>query len=88
VRAEKLDSVRNEIMQIRRDVRAQQREIRMLQRVDIPTASAELLLKRMRARLDDLCRERDVTALDFRQWSHSQGQFPTRRRNLHGLVRL
>jgi hypothetical protein len=59
VRAEKLDSVRNEITQIRRDVRAQQREIRMLQRADIPTASAELLLKRMRARLDDLCRERD-----------------------------
>jgi hypothetical protein len=60
VRAEKLDSVRNEITQIRRDVRAQQREIRMLQRADIPTASAELLLKRMRARLDDLCRERHV----------------------------
>ena len=59
MRAEKLDSVRNEITQIRRDVRAQQREIRMLQRADIPTASAELLLKRMRARLDDLCRERD-----------------------------
>jgi hypothetical protein len=32
----------------------------MLQRADIPTASAELLLKRMRARLDDLCRERHV----------------------------
>jgi len=30
----------------------------MLQRAGLPTASAELLLSRMRAKIDDLCRER------------------------------
>ena len=58
MRAAKLDWVRNEITRMRRDTRAQEREIRMLQRADVPTASAELLLSRMRTKLEDLCRER------------------------------
>ena len=60
MRALKLDRVRNEITRIRRDIRAQEREIRMLRRAGILTASAELLLSRMRAKLDDLTREREV----------------------------
>ena len=45
---------------MRRDIRAQEREIRMLQRAGVSTASAELLLSRIRAKLEDLCREREV----------------------------
>jgi hypothetical protein len=56
----KLDRVRNEIARMRRQIGAQEREIRMLQRANASTASAELLLSRMRAKVDDLCRERDV----------------------------
>lgn len=32
----------------------------MLQRAGVATASAEVLLTRMRAKVDDLCRERDA----------------------------
>lgn len=32
----------------------------MLQRASVPTAPAELLLVRMRAKVDDLCRERNA----------------------------
>lgn len=56
----KLHWVRNEITRMRGQIRAQEREIRMLQRAGIPTASAELLLSRMRAKVDDLCQERQV----------------------------
>jgi hypothetical protein len=43
---------------MRCQVRAQEREIRMLQRAGIPGTAAELLLFRMRAKVGDLCRER------------------------------
>jgi hypothetical protein len=56
----KLDWVRGEITRMRGQLRAQEREIRMLQRAGVPTASAELLLVRMRAKVDDLCRQRDA----------------------------
>jgi hypothetical protein len=45
---------------MRRDIRTQEREIRMLQRAGVSTASAELLLPRIRAKLKDQCREREV----------------------------
>jgi hypothetical protein len=45
---------------MRRGIRAQERKIRMLQRAGVSTASAELLLSRIRAKLEDLCREREV----------------------------
>jgi len=45
---------------MRRDIRAQEREIRMLQRAGVSTASAELLLQRIRAKHEDLCREREA----------------------------
>jgi len=56
----KLDRVRNEIARLRRAIRAQEREIALLKRAGISTASAELLLARMRAKVDDLCRERET----------------------------
>ena len=37
----------------------QRKEILQLQRAGIPTASVELLLQRMLAKIDDLCAERD-----------------------------
>ena len=57
MRPTKLVWVRNEITRMRSQIRAQEREIRMLQRADISTA---LLLSRMRTKLEDLCREREV----------------------------
>lgn len=42
----KLHWVRNEIIRMRGQIRAQDREIRMLQRAGVATASAELLLCR------------------------------------------
>jgi hypothetical protein len=59
VRPAKLDWVRNEITRMRQ-LRAQEREIGMLQRAGVSTASAELLLSRMRAKVDHLCREREA----------------------------
>ncbi len=56
----KLNWVRSEIARLRGHIRAQEREIWMLQPAGVATASAELLLIRMRAKVDDLCRERDT----------------------------
>ena len=58
--AVKLHCVYNEIARMRGHIRAQEREIDMLNRAEMPTASGEPLLARMRAKVDDLCRERDV----------------------------
>ena len=44
MRPPKLDWVSNEITRLGGAIRAQEREIRMLQRANVPTASAELLL--------------------------------------------
>jgi hypothetical protein len=54
----KIDWVRNEIARMRGQIRAQEREIRMLQRAGASTVSAEALLARMRAKADGLCQER------------------------------
>ncbi|MGY4334909.1 hypothetical protein ACVWWG_009377 [Bradyrhizobium sp. LB7.2] len=56
----KLDWLRGEITRMRGQLRAQEREIGLLQRAGVPTASAALLLSRMRAKVDDLCRELDT----------------------------
>jgi hypothetical protein len=58
----KLDWIRNEITRLRGAIRAQEREIRMLQRAGVSTASAELRLSRTRAKVDDLCRVRETMA--------------------------
>ena len=56
----KLDWVRNEIARLRSAIRAQEREIALLHRAGVSSGSAELLLARMRAKVDDLCRERET----------------------------
>jgi hypothetical protein len=54
-----LDHVRSEIEHMRVQVGRQRKEILQLQRAGIATASAELLLGRMLAKIDDLCAERE-----------------------------
>jgi hypothetical protein len=51
--------LRTEIENRRRQIERQRREIRDLQRSGISTASAEELLSRMLAKVDELCAERD-----------------------------
>ena len=54
-----LDHVRSEIEHMRVQVGRQRKEILQLQRAGISTASAELLLGRMHAKIDDLGAERE-----------------------------
>jgi hypothetical protein len=54
-----LDHVRSEIEHTRVQVLRQRREILQLRRAGIATASAELLLTRMQAKIEALCAERD-----------------------------
>jgi len=54
-----LNPIRNEIERMRVQVSRQRKEILQLQRAGISTASAELLLARMHAKIDQLCSERD-----------------------------
>ncbi|KRR14641.1 hypothetical protein CQ12_10960 [Bradyrhizobium jicamae] len=54
-----LDHVRSEIDHMRVQVGRQRKEILQLQRLGISPASAELLLTRMLAKIEDLCAERD-----------------------------
>jgi hypothetical protein len=54
-----LDHVRSEIEYMRVRVGRQRKEILQLQRAGISTASAELLLGGMHAKIDDLCAERE-----------------------------
>ena len=54
-----IDFIRNEIEHMRVQLGRQRKEILQLQRASISTASAELLLERMLAKIEDLCAERD-----------------------------
>jgi hypothetical protein len=54
-----LEHVRSEIEHMRLQVGRQRKDILKLQRAGIDTASAELLLGRMLAKIDTLCAERD-----------------------------
>jgi len=54
-----LTYVRTEIEIRRRQIMRQRKEIQALQRAGIPTTSAEELLARMLAKVDELCLERD-----------------------------
>jgi len=62
---------------MRVQVGRQRKEILQLQRAGIATASAELLLQRMLAKIDDLCAERDRLKAE-------QGGGPTKGRVLGG----
>jgi hypothetical protein len=54
-----LEHVRSEIERMRNQVVRQRKEILLLQRAGIPTASAETLLQRMLDKIDSLCAQRD-----------------------------
>jgi hypothetical protein len=54
-----VEYIRAEIERMRIQVHRQRGEINQLQRVGIPTASAEALLDRMLNKIDGLCAERD-----------------------------
>jgi hypothetical protein len=54
-----IEYIRGEIERMRVQVGRQRNEILQLQRAGISTASAELLLGRMHAKIDDLCAERE-----------------------------
>lgn len=54
-----LEYLRSEIERMRVQIGRQRREILQLQRAGIGTASAESLLGRMQAKVDDLCQQRD-----------------------------
>ena len=55
----KLNFLRRDIEHRRKQIGRQRRDILQLQRLGIPTASAEALLERMLAKVDELCAERD-----------------------------
>jgi hypothetical protein len=59
VMKERYDHVRSEIEHMRVQLGKQRKEILRLQRAGISTASAELLLGRMQAKIEGLCDERD-----------------------------
>jgi len=54
-----LEQVRREVEHMRVQLGRQRKEILQLQRAGLSTASAELLLGRMLARIDSLCECRD-----------------------------
>jgi hypothetical protein len=54
-----IEFIRGEIERMRRRVQRQRSEIRQLQRVGIPSTSAEALLDRMLNKIDDLRAERE-----------------------------
>ena len=67
-----LDHVRSEIEHMRVQVGRQRKQILHLQRAGISTASAELLLGRMLAKIDGLCDKRD--RLKKEQYSLMKGR--------------
>ena len=54
-----LDALRQDIAYRRQQILRQRKDIRTLQRLGIPSASAEALLERMLAKVDELCGQRD-----------------------------
>ncbi|MDF0584739.1 hypothetical protein [Bradyrhizobium yuanmingense] len=54
-----LEYIRSEIERMRVQIGRQRKELLQLQRAGIGTASAEALLARMQAKVDDLCAQRD-----------------------------
>ena len=54
-----LEFIRSEIERMRAQIGRQRKEILQLQRAGIGTASAEALLSRMQAKVEDLCAQRD-----------------------------
>ena len=75
-----LDSIRNEIEHMRRQILRQRRETRDLQRAGIPTKPAEELLGRMQAKVDELCTQRD------RQFGEQRRKYPVTNKVINGPI--
>jgi hypothetical protein len=75
-----LEDIRAEIERMRRQVLRQRGEIRQLQRAGIPTKSAEDLLSRMQAKIDELAAERD------RQVGEQRRKYPGTNKVIHGPI--
>jgi len=67
-----IDFIRGEIERMRTQVGRRRKEILRLQRAGVGTASAEALLWRMLAKIDDLCAARDK--LKALQPGHNTGK--------------
>lgn len=67
-----IDFIREEIACMRTHVGRQRREIFLLKRAGIPTASAEVLLQRMLDTIDNLCAVRDK--LNDKKPGHNAGR--------------
>src|SRR5258708_39053955 len=87
-----IEYIRAEIERMRIQVHRQRGEISQLQRVGIPTASAEALLDRMLNKIDGLCAERDRLkkeqprpfkgkALGGRRWGYARAPKMVRRQS-------
>lgn len=75
-----LDALRSEIEHMRRQIARQRKEIRDLQRAGISTVSAEALLDRMLAKVDQLVSERD------RQVGEQRRKYPGTDKAIHGPI--
>jgi hypothetical protein len=75
-----LAHLRTEIENRRRQIERQRREIRDLQRSEISTVSAEELLGRMLAKVDELCAERD------RQVGEERRKYPGTNKVINGPI--
>jgi hypothetical protein len=75
-----LPQLRTEIENRRRQIERQRREIRDLQRAGISTGSADELLARMLAKVDELCAERD------RQVGEERRKYPGTNKAINGPI--
>jgi biotin operon repressor len=75
-----LESIRAEIEYMRREIQRQWKDIQSLERAGIATRSAEELLGRMLAKVDDLCAERD------RQVGEQRRKYPGTNKAINGPI--
>jgi hypothetical protein len=75
-----LSTIRSEIENRRRQIFRQRKEIQALQRAGISTTSAEELLGRMLAKVDELCAERD------RMVGEQRVKYPGTNKAIHGPI--
>jgi hypothetical protein len=75
-----IPQLRTEIENRRRQIERQWREIRDLQRAGRSTGSAEELLARMLAKIDELCAERD------RQVGEGRRKYPGTNKAINGPI--
>jgi hypothetical protein len=76
-----LDALRRDIEYRRRQIYRQRREILQLQKLGIPSASAEALLQRMLDKVDELSAERD------RLWAEAKVCYRGTKKQIRGAQR-